>query len=107
VTLDLHRAESDRIHNQPDSADFSSGLRRALIANEHVDAQAPGGNVTGIMLPNARLSDLGAIVQDWAGTRGCIAAMQIRTTTLNNTPGQMLLMYPCGRIWRPALKAIG
>jgi len=39
---DIGRIGQDRIHNQPDSADSFSGLRRALIANEHVDAQAPG-----------------------------------------------------------------
>jgi hypothetical protein len=48
--------------------------------------------VIGIALRNA--ANLQAIVQYWAGTRGCIAAMQIQITTPNNTPGQTLLYDP-------------
>jgi hypothetical protein len=54
-----------------------------------------GGNVIGLVVPNAQLNDLGGIVQIRPGGGGCIAAsVQIQTTTLNNTAGQTFLYVP-------------
>ena len=47
-----------------------------------------------IVLRNAQLTELGAIVQVSPGGGGCIAAMQVQAITPNNTPGQTLLYLP-------------
>jgi hypothetical protein len=53
-------------------------------------------NVIGLVVPNASLTDLGAIVQqDRPGSGGCIAAsLQVQATTINNTLGQTFLYVP-------------
>lgn len=58
--------------------------------------QTPGAsaNVVGIVVPNARLSGQGAIVQVGPGG-GCIAAsLQIQSLNPNNAPGQTILYVP-------------
>jgi len=54
----------------------------------------PARNVIGLVVPNARITDLGAIVQDRPGG-GCItASLQIQAGTLNNVAGQTFLYVP-------------
>ena len=54
------------------------------------------GNLIGLVVANAHLTELGAIVQDRpGGGGGCItASVQIQTSPVNNTPGQTFLYVP-------------
>jgi hypothetical protein len=57
--------------------------------------QVQSNNVIGLIVANASLTDLGAIVQNSPGGGGCIAAsLQVQATTINNTVGQTLLYVP-------------
>jgi hypothetical protein len=54
-----------------------------------------GGNLIGLVVPNAQLNDLGGIVQIGPSGGGCIAAsLQVQAITINNIVGQTFLYVP-------------